>query len=54
MNKRIKDKIKTIKDDKTSFKEYIKCFCASPKAEEEFKNNDEFKRLKSKIKKEYN
>ena len=52
MDKKIKDKIQSIKDDKTSFKEYIKCFCESPKAEELFKNNEEFKRLKNKSKKE--
>lgn len=53
MDKKIKEKIQTIKEDRRSFKEYIKCFCDSPKAEELFKNNDEFKRLKKETKKEY-
>ena len=46
MDNKIKEKINEIKDDKTSFKEYIKCFCKAEKAEELFSNNDEFKRLK--------
>ena len=53
------DKIKNIinknKKDKEVYKEYIKCFCESEKANELFKDNNEFKELKSKInnKKEY-
>lgn len=54
MDKRMKDMIKTIKEDKKSFKKYIKSFCDSEKAQELFKNNDEFKRLQEKSKQKDN
>ena len=47
------DKIKQIinknKKDKNIYKEYIKCFCESEKAEELFKETEEFKNLKNSL-----
>ena len=49
------DKIKQIinknKKDKNIYKEYIKCFCESEKAEELFKETEEFKNLKNSLNK---
>ncbi len=53
------DKVKKVieknKKDKDIFVEYIKCFCESEKANELFKENEEFTKLKNSIKnkKEY-
>ncbi len=54
MIEKLKDKIDENKNDKTSYKKYIKSFCDSKKANELFNNNEEFKKLKEKIDKKEN
>ncbi len=49
MIEKLKSKIDENKNDKSSYKKYIKSFCDSKKANELFNNNDEFKNLKENI-----
>ena len=46
MEEELKKKIDEMKQDKSSYKKYIKSFCDSEKAKELFKSNDEFNNLK--------
>lgn len=46
MENKIKNKIDSLKKDKSIFKEYVADFCNIDKANELFKNNKEFKSLK--------
>lgn len=46
MDRKIKEKINSLKKDKSTFKQYISSFCNINKSQELFKNNKEFKRLK--------
>ncbi len=46
MEDKIKKKIESLKNDKSSFKQYISSFCNISKSQELFKNNKEFKALK--------
>lgn len=46
MENKIKNKINSLKKDKSIFKEYVADFCNIDKANELFKNNKEFKSLK--------
>ena len=43
---KIKDKIDENKKDKVVYKEYIKSFCDSEKAQELFRDNEDFKEIK--------
>lgn len=53
MIEKIKAKIEENKKDKSTFKEYIKSFCESEKAQEYYKEDADFNDLKSKyLKKE--
>ena len=46
MKEDLKKKIDEMKEDNSSYKQYIKSFCESKKANELFKDNDEFNTLK--------
>lgn len=46
MENKIKNKIDSLKKDKSIFKEYVADFCNIDKVNELFKNNKEFKSLK--------
>lgn len=52
MLEEIKKKIDEKKNDKTSYKNYVKSFCKSEKANELFNKNDDFRNLKNSISKE--
>lgn len=48
---KLKNKIKELKNDSLSIKQYVNCFCSNEKADELFKLNSDYKQLKNKIKK---
>ena len=50
MIEKIKEKIDEDKKDKETIQEYIKVFCESEKAQELFKEDEDFKKLKEFIK----
>ena len=52
MIEKIKNKIDQNKKDKATFKEYIKSFCESKKAQELYENNEDFIKISKSTKKE--
>lgn len=49
MDNEIKKRIEELKKDKSTLKQYINSFCSISKSQELFKNNRDFKNLKSYI-----
>lgn len=45
----MKSKIESLKNNKSSLKDYVKCFCEGKKTNEQFINNKDFQNLKDKV-----